>query len=221
LQRWLEEAHRCYAGQPTTELGQELAEALFQFPIPRACFEQIVEGCRMDLTPRRYATFADLRVYCEKVASAVGLASIEIFEYRHPARASTRSSSGRPAAHEHPARHRRGWRAGRLYLPLEDLARFGVGSPSWSTANAPASRGAALLRFEAERAREHYARAEALLPAEDRRAMASAELMAGVYRTLLDELVRRSFPPGPRLRLSTPRKLWVAARTLARVYARR
>jgi phytoene/squalene synthetase len=79
----------------------------------------------------------------------------------------------------------------------------------------------ALLRFEAERAQEHYDRAAALLPAEDRRAMASAELMAGVYRALLDELVRRSFPPGPRLRLSTPRKLWVAARTLARVYTRR
>ena len=79
----------------------------------------------------------------------------------------------------------------------------------------------ALLRFEAERAREHYVRAAALLPAQDRRAMASAELMAGVYRALLDELVRRSFPPGPRLRLSTPRKLWVAARTLARVYAGR
>jgi phytoene synthase len=80
---------------------------------------------------------------------------------------------------------------------------------------------AALLRFEAERAREHYARAESLLPAEDRRGMASAELMAGVYLALLDELVGRGFPPGPRLRLSTPRKLWVAARTLARVYSRR
>ena len=112
---------------------------------------------------------------------------------------------------------------GRLYLPLEDLGQFGVGEAELVDGTSPTRRPevTALLRFEAQRAREHYARAEALLPAEDRRAMASAEVMAGVYRTLLEELVRRSFPPGPRLRLSTPRKLWVAARTLARVYAGR
>ena len=68
---------------------------------------------------------------------------------------------------------------------------------------------------------QHYARAEALLPAEDRRAMASAELMAGVYRRCSTSWSGRGFPPGPRAPLSTPRKLWVAARTLARVYARR
>src|SRR5436309_978348 len=70
------------------------------------------------------------------------------------------------------------------------------------------------LEFEAERARVHYAGAAALLPAEDRRAMASAQVMAAVYRALLEELSRRRFPPGPRLRLSTARKLWVAARAL-------
>ena len=127
LRRWLEEAHRCYAGQPTTELGQELAEALFQFPIPRACFEQIVDGCRMDLTPRRYATFADLRVYCEKVASAVGLASIEIFEYRHPRTREYAVELGVALQLTNILRDIGADGArGRLYLPLEDLARFGV-----------------------------------------------------------------------------------------------
>jgi phytoene synthase len=224
LTRWLDEAHRCYAGQPTTELGQELAEALFQFPIPRACFEQIVEGCRMDLTPRRYATFAELRAYCEKVASAVGLASIEIFEYRHPRTREYAAELGVALQLTNILRDVDADGArGRLYLPLEDLARFGVAEAEMlgGTAGPRSPEVAALLRFEADRAREHYARAAALLPVEDRRAMASAELMAGVYRTLLEELVRRSFPPGPRLRLSTPRKLWVAARTMARVYAGR
>jgi phytoene synthase len=224
LRRWLDEAHRCYAGQPTTELGKELAEALFQFPIPRACFEQIVEGCRMDLAPRRYATFADLRAYCEKVASAVGLASIEIFGYQSPRTREYAVELGVALQLTNILRDIGvdGAR-GRLYLPLEDLARFGVGEAELVDATSPTRRPevTALLRFEAQRAREHYARAEALLPPEDRRAMASAELMAGVYRTLLEALVRRSFPSGPRLRLSTPRKLWVAARTLARVYAGR
>ena len=84
LRRWLEEAHRCYAGKPQTELGQDLALALLQFPIPRSCFEDIVAGCRMDLTVRRYPVYADLRLYCERVAAAVGLASIEIFGYEDP-----------------------------------------------------------------------------------------------------------------------------------------
>jgi phytoene synthase len=223
LVRWLEEAHRCYGGQPTTELGRELAQAVFEFPIPRACFEQIVEGCRMDLAPRRHATFADLRAYCEKVASAVGLASIEIFEYASPATREYAIELGVALQLTNILRDVAGDAArGRLYLPLEDLGRFGVTEEEIldGTPRPRRPEVTALLEFEAGRAREHYARAAALLPAEDRRAMASAEVMAAVYRTLLEELSRRSFPPGPRLSLSTPRKLWVAARALFGVYAR-
>jgi phytoene synthase len=226
LARWLEEARRCYAGQPTTELGRELAEALFQFPIPRACFEQIVDGCRMDLAPRRYASFADLRGYCEKVASAVGLAAIEIFGYRSPATRAYAVELGVALQLTNILRDLGGDAArGRLYLPLEDRARFEVGEAELLAAGGggEARRPAvdALLRFEAERAREHYARTAALLPDEDRRAMASAEMMAAVYRALLDELTRRSFPAGPRLRLSTARKLWVTAGALFRAYGPR
>jgi phytoene synthase len=223
LARWLEEAHRCYAGQPGTELGRELAEALFEFPIPRACFEQIVDGCRMDLNPRRYPTFADLRVYCEKVASAVGLASIEIFEYRNPATRSYAVELGVALQLTNVLRDVAADGArGRLYLPLEDLARFGVTEAELLDGGIAPRRPqvTALLSFEAERARELYARAAAVLPPEDRRSMASAEVMAAVYRGLLEELVRRGFPPGPRLRLSTARKLWLAAVTLARVHGR-
>ena len=85
LAHWLEEARRCYTGRPETELGRELAEAVARFPIPRACFEEIVAGCRMDLEITRYARFEDLLVYCRRVASAVGLACIEVFGYRNPA----------------------------------------------------------------------------------------------------------------------------------------
>jgi phytoene synthase len=222
LARWLEEAYRCYEGRPATELGRELTEALVQFPIPRACFEQIVDGCRMDLTTCRYATFALLRAYCEKVASAVGLAAIEIFEYTNPATRAYAIELGVALQLTNILRDVAGDAArGRLYVPLEDLARFGVAEGELRDgAGMPRRREVtALLGFQAARARDHYARAAALLPAEDRRAMVSAELMAAVYRALLDELRRRSFPVGPRLRLSTPRKLWIAARALARVYA--
>jgi phytoene synthase len=224
LARWLEEARRCYAGQPTTELGRELAEALFQFPIPRSCFEQIVDGCRMDLTPRRYATFADLRGYCEKVASAVGLAAIEIFEYRSPATRAYAVELGVALQLTNILRDLGADAArGRLYVPLDDLARFGVTEAELVEGPGLGRRPAvdALLAFQAERARAHYARAAALLPREDRRSMRSAEMMAAVYRALLEELTRRRFPAGPRLRLSTARKLRATAGALIRAYGRR
>jgi phytoene synthase len=84
LQKLLAEVDRAYAGAPATDLGRELAQTVERFPIPRACFEEIAAGCRMDLTTARYATFDDLRLYCRRVASAVGLASIEIFGYTNP-----------------------------------------------------------------------------------------------------------------------------------------
>jgi phytoene synthase len=110
---------------------------------------------------------------------------------------------------------------GRLYLPLEDLERFGVAEGGLFEAAARGGRpdGAlrALLAFEAERAAGYYARARAALPEDDRRAMLAAEVMGAIYRELLDEIVRRGFPLGPdRVRLSRTRKAWIAARTLVR-----
>src|SRR5258708_25715462 len=78
LRRYLDEVDRADAGGPTTDLGRDLAETVARFPIPRACFDEIADGCRMDLTTHRYRTIDELRVYCRRVASAVGLASIEV-----------------------------------------------------------------------------------------------------------------------------------------------
>jgi phytoene synthase len=225
LSRWMAEVHRCYAGRPETELGRELTEAVAQFPIPRSCFEQIVEGCRMDLATRRYPTFADLRVYCERVASAVGLASIEIFGYEDPRTRDYAVELGLALQLTNVLRDVADDVArGRLYLPLEDLERHGVSEGALlQAARDPRSPRPAglreLLSFEAERARSHYARAEALLPARDRRSMLAAEIMGAVYRTLLDEWVRRGHPVGgERTSLGKPRKIWTALRTIPRVY---
>lgn len=220
LRRWAEEVRRCYDGKPATELGQDLAAALFEFPIPRGCFEDVVAGCRMDLTTTRYATFADLRTYCERVASAVGLAAIEIFEYTDPATRRYAVELGVALQLTNILRDVGTDAArGRIYLPQEDLARFGLteaellaaierGTPS------PAVRD--LLAFQAARARAHFERARELLPAADRRAMTPAEIMGAVYGALLDEIVRRGYPLGGRVALSRPRKAWIALRTLVR-----
>ena len=219
LRRWMEEVNRCYAGQPETDLGRDLAEAVARYPIPRARFEDIVEGCRMDLGIARYATYADLRVYCERVASAVGLASIEIFGYTNPQTRRYAVELGVALQLTNILRDVAADGArGRLYIPLEDLDRFRVSEEQvLRPSAAPSAQLRLLLGYQAERAREHYEQARALLPPEDRRAMTSAEMMAAVYREILDELTRRGFPiTGPRLRLSRPRKAWAALRAYVR-----
>jgi phytoene synthase len=223
LARWTAELDRAYAGAPETELGRELAETVARFPIPRGAFEDIVAGCRMDLTTRRYATFAELRVYCERVASAVGLASIEIFGYDDPRTRDYAIELGLALQLTNILRDvAQDARRDRVYLPLEDLQRFGVSEAELLAAAAdarpPRSRGlAGLLAFEAERARSHYAAAARALPERDRHAMRAAEIMGAVYRAVLEEWARRGHPlAGPRVQLSKPRKLWIALHTLAR-----
>jgi phytoene synthase len=225
LDEWLEEIDRCYGGTPQTPLGRELAEAVARFPVPRLALEAIVAGCRMDLTERRYATFADLRAYCERVASAVGLASIEIFGYTNPRARDYAVELGLALQLTNILRDVAPDAArGRLYVPLEDLQRFGVSdSEILAAAETPGAPRRAevreLLAFQAERARGHYAAAAERLPAEDRRSLLAAEIMGAVYGAILEELARRGYPiGGERTRLGRPRRAWIALRTAARVY---
>jgi phytoene synthase len=225
LDDWLEEIDRCYAGAPSTELGRELAATVARFPVPRPALEAVVAGCRMDLTERRYETFSDLRVYCERVASAVGLASIEIFGYSNPQTRTYAVELGLALQLTNILRDVAADAArGRLYMPLEDLDRFDVHERELlGAADTPPERRPSGIRefmaFEADRARGHYAAAAEGLPPEDRRSMLAAEIMGRIYRALLEELGRRGYPiGGPRVRLGRPRKAWIALGTAARAY---
>ncbi len=182
-------------------------------------------GCRMDLTIRRYATFEDLRTYCLRVASAVGLASIEIFGYEDLGTRDYAIELGLALQITNIVRDVAVDAArDRIYLPLEDLAHFGVTEEALLQATRnpglPKPTGLdRLLAFEADRARDHFERARKALPAVDRRAMLSAEIMGAVYRALLEEISRRGHPlTVPVVRLSRPRKAAIALRTVPRVY---
>ena len=111
LTRWREELERVYGGTPTRPISRALADNVRRFNIPRRYFEEIIDGVEMDLTRTRYATFEELRLYCYRVASAVGLICIEIFGYRNPAHARLRGKTRhRISAHQHHARRERGRR---------------------------------------------------------------------------------------------------------------
>ena len=127
LRRWRDELERAYGGNPARAVSRALADASRRFNIPRRHFEEVIAGVEMDLARKRYETFQELRLYCYRVASAVGLICIEIFGYTNPAACQYAERLGiafqltniiRDVS-EDAAR-------GRIYLPLEDLARFGV-----------------------------------------------------------------------------------------------
>ncbi len=218
LARWSDEIARCYEGRPETALGRDLTAALERFPIPRARLDEIVAGCRMDLTTARYATFEELRVYCARVASAVGLACIEIFGYRNPATRDYAAELGLALQLTNILRDVATDAArGRIYVPQDELWRFGVAEAEVLATGsgrvaAPSAPLRACLAFQGERARACHERAAALLRSEDRAAMRPARVMGAVYRALLDAIVARGYPLHPRVRLSRPRKAWVALR---------
>ncbi|MGA9722815.1 MAG: presqualene diphosphate synthase HpnD, partial [Candidatus Binatus sp.] len=181
LKRWREELDRVYAGAPTRALSRALADSARRFNIPRELFEEIINGVEMDLSRKRYQTWEELRPYCYRVASALGLICIEIFGYRNPSARLYAENLGLALQLTNILRDvREDAERGRIYLPLEDLARFkvseeeilgGVYSPNFVS----------LMDFEARRARELYALAQSELAAEDRATLLTAEAMRLIY----------------------------------------
>lgn len=217
LSRWREELGRVYgAGEPTRALSRALADSAARFHIPREYFEEVIAGVEMDLTRRRYPTFEELRQYCYRVASAVGLICIEIFGYTNPAARVYAEKLGIAFQITNILRDvREDAGRGRIYLPLEDLGRFGV-SEDEILAGVYSPAFVRLMQFEAERAQEFYREAEAALPPEDRSSLLTAEAMRLIYGELLNEIVRCNYRVlDRRLSLSAPKKLYLVGRAWA------
>lgn len=186
--RWLRAAH---GDDPP--LAGEVRAMMAKYRIAPEMLEEIIAGVEMDLSIARYATFEALRVYCYRVASAVGLVSIEIFGYRDPQCREYAIELGYALQTTNIIRDvGKDLRSDRVYLPQEELARFQY-SDADLFAHKHDDRFLALMKFQAERSHSYYTTAAALLPAEDRRSMVAAEIMAAVYRHLLREIERDQF----------------------------
>jgi phytoene synthase len=181
-------------------------------------FLEIIAGVEMDLAGTTYATWDDLRLYCYRVASAVGLVSIEVFGCREPASREYAISLGLALQLTNILRDvGEDWRNGqRVYLPREELARFG-----YSLEDLAAGRRneafLALMRFEADRAHAFYAEAVAARPERDRRALVAAEIMRTVYHRILQRMERDHFGVfTQRYRLGRLEKLAIVVREIIR-----
>jgi phytoene synthase len=191
-----------------------LADVVRHYPLPPDAVADLFEGCRRDLVLARMATFDDLVVYCRQVAGSIGRLSLAVFGTDRPAvTAPLADDLGVALQLTNVLRDVVEDRdqLGRVYLPADDLARFGC-APD---ASGPDDRLAALLTFEAERARAWYERGFGLLPHLEHRSRACVAAMAGIYHRLLDHIER---DPGAVLRgrisLTTGQKVSVAVQGL-------
>ncbi len=215
LRRWRAELDAVYAGTPTWPITISLAHHAKQLSIPKAYFDELIKGVEMDLTSQRYRTFEELSAYCYRVASVVGLICLHIFGPTSPRAQDYAVDLGMAFQLTNILRDL-GTDAeqGRIYLPQEDLARFGC-SENDLLQRKDSPQLQALVRFEAGRARQFYAKAQAALeslPPHDRRALTVAEIMRAVYSRILKRIERPDHQVfGPRARLATSHRLAIAA----------
>ena len=193
LGSWREELRQCYAGTPRHPISQALADAVQRFPIQQEYLAGIIDGVAMDLSQTRYATFDELYEYCYRVASLVGLACIEIFGYRNPSAREYAVNLGIAFQLTNILRDvGEDGQRGRIYLPAEDLARFGYAEEELLV-GVYSDAFVRLMTFEGERARKYYQIAAQHLAPEDQHSLVAAEAMHLIYARLLDALTERHF----------------------------
>jgi len=188
LSAWREELRRCFAGEAEHPITRQIGKRRERFGLREEYFVQILRGVEMDLEQDRYERFEDLYRYCFRVAGMVGLVCAHVFGHSDPLTRDYAVGLGvgfqlinvLRDLHQDAAR-------GRLYVPLDDLRRFGCPEADLMEGR-PGASFEPLMKFECERAREMLAHARRMLPDADRRSMWPAEAMAGVYERLLDQI---------------------------------
>jgi phytoene synthase len=202
-------------GDPDDVVMVALADARTRFPLPTDAFTDLLDGVEMDVTGTRFETFDELVVYCRAVAGSIGRLCLGIFGASDMDRAMPLADDlGVAMQITNVLRDvREDYARGRVYLPAEDLRRFGCTEDLEAS---PPDASAALIRFEAGRGREWFARGLGLLPLLDARSKACVRAMTGIYRRILMQIDRDPQQIMSR-RVSLPawEKAWVAARSLA------
>ena len=217
LSEWRKEIRRAYMEAPLTPLGREMAQIIRTYLIPPTPLEEIISGMEMDMSILRYPTFALLDQYCYRVASAVGLVSIDIFGCRHPQTRDYAIALGMAFQLTNILRDvKKDASFGRIYLPLDELAAFGVAESNIIEGRID-EKMRQLFRFQHHRARHYFAKAHRLMVPSDRPKLLAAEIMREVYEELLNKIERRNFDvtTSP-VRVSKFGKLWLPFRAKAR-----
>jgi phytoene synthase len=214
LSWWRSEVQAAFGGSPQHPVARALMPVVHAYPISESRLTEIIDGMEMDLDYNRYPDFATLEVYCHRVAGVVGLLSAGIFGYTQPGTLDYARTLGLALQLTNIIRDvGQDVRRNRIYLPLDELARFGLSSADIIERRED-ERFERLMAFQIERAREYHDRALALLPQVDARAQRAGLVMAAIYRGLLEEIASlRGRTLNQSVALTPVRKLWIAWRT--------
>ena len=224
IAQWHQEINNTYDGKPSLPLTQSLHTAIENFQLSKEYFDGILTGVEMDLQKNRYPTFEALTQYCYHVAGEVGLLCMEIFGYRSERLKNYAVKLGTAFQLTNILRDvKTDAQNGRIYIPQDDMARFGVsedqllrwaapttsqweGSPGWQNFQN-------LMAFETRRARGYYHEASVLPTAAERPALRAAEIMHAVYENILDRIERYNYNVFAKpVRVPTPMKIFLALR---------
>jgi 15-cis-phytoene synthase len=228
LDTWLDALHRAQQGEPTDDaILLALTDAQRRFAIPAGLLDELAHGTAMDVEQEensaqttsapgltiQYRTFQDLRLYCYRVASVVGLVCIHIFEYRDPAAEPLAERCGLAFQLTNIIRDvKEDASMGRVYLPEEDLAKFQISGSELLTTPDPA-RFRPVLALEADRAREFYSSGDALIPYVAEDSQPALWVLVTIYRSLLEKIAEKQYDVfSAKISLSTSEKLRILAK---------
>ena len=214
LEWWRSQVAAIFGGAPQHPVAQALKPVVKAFELPQEHFLAVIDGMAMDLDFARYRDFALLERYCDRVAGVVGLMSAQIFGYSVVSTRGYARDLGIAFQLTNIIRDvGEDARRGRIYLPQDEMERFGVTSAELHQQHVtPGFK--ALMAFQVQRAREFYDKALAALPAVDRRSQRPGLIMAAIYRALLDEIEHDGFRVlDRRLSLTPLRKAWLTWKT--------
>jgi phytoene synthase len=214
IAQWRREISQTYDGHPTLPLTQSLSKAIEQFQLSKDYFDGILDGVAMDLQRTRYPTFEALSEYCYHVAGEVGLLCMEIFGYRSERLKQYAVKLGTAFQLTNILRDVRTDAArGRIYIPQDDLSRFGVSEHDILESRlTPAFQR--LMAFEERRARGYYHEASVLPTPEERPALRAAEIMRAIYSNVLQRIERAHYDVFKQtVRVPTGVKLYLAVKT--------
>lgn len=214
LNWWRQEIEHLFNGQAQHPVTQALQEPIRRFNLPQEHFAEIIDGMEMDLDYDAYPSFKELSLYCHRVASIVGLMSVEIFGYQDRATLKYAHHLGMAFqltnilrdVHEDLLR-------GRLYIPLDELEQFGISTDDLLN-NTNADKLKQLFSFQAQRAEDYYQKAFTALPDGDRYQQRSGIIMAEIYLETLHQIKNDDYQIlQRRIKLTPLRKLWLAWKT--------
>ncbi len=194
VQKWRAEVGRLFGDEtPATAQSRNLKPCVEAFSLSRQPFDDLVDGVEMDLHRNRYETFDELVGYCRRVASAVGVMCIEVFGCRDSQSREYAFNLGLALQVTNIIRDvAADLKQGRIYIPREDMARFGVGEDDLA-AGVVTEPVRALLAHQCQRARHFFTAARQAMPPAEGRRLVAAEIMGGIYFEILQRIERRGY----------------------------